>query len=46
MALACVAKQELNPSTAQTIVYMNALVLIAYTHSAAGLKQFCKLDQV
>ncbi|KAJ7355491.1 hypothetical protein DFH08DRAFT_803499 [Mycena albidolilacea] len=40
------AKQELNPSTAQAIVHMNALVLTAYTHSSAGLKQFCKLDQV
>ncbi|KAJ7818841.1 hypothetical protein B0H14DRAFT_2601023 [Mycena olivaceomarginata] len=40
------AKQEINPSTAQAIVHMNALVLTAYTHSSAGLKQFRKLDQV
>ncbi|KAJ7804874.1 hypothetical protein B0H14DRAFT_2611972 [Mycena olivaceomarginata] len=40
------AKQELNPSTAQAIVHMNSLVLAAYTHSSAGLKQFRKLDQV
>jgi hypothetical protein len=40
------AKQELNPSTAQAIVHMNALVLTAYTHSSAGLKQSHKLDQV
>ncbi|KAJ7799368.1 hypothetical protein B0H14DRAFT_2617097 [Mycena olivaceomarginata] len=40
------AKHELNPSTAQAIVHMNALVLTAYTHSSAGLKQFRKLDQV
>ncbi|KAJ7695590.1 hypothetical protein B0H14DRAFT_2650452 [Mycena olivaceomarginata] len=46
MYLDVLAKQEINPSTAQAIVHMNALVLTAYTHSSAGLKQFRKLDQV